>query len=156
MRSAVGGAGFSDKLLEPLIWWDVAHWISGKYQTSIPQTCQKYRVGNTFATKRIRLVMPSEIKTKQYMRRKFSNPRSPEKTCSTWTMSGLARNADVEHRTSEKRCLNAMDCSAGCVENPSPQHMRDRWTTSDHGRPSNDHIPPDLVVERVRRSLKAS
>lgn len=64
--------------LEPLIWWDVAHWISGKYHTSIPQTCQKYRVGNTFATKRIRLVMPSEIKPKQYMRRKFSNPYTGE------------------------------------------------------------------------------
>jgi RNA-directed DNA polymerase len=59
--------------LEHVIWWDMAHWIAGKYQTSIPKVCQKYRKGNTFATKRTKLVMPTEIKTRQYLRRKFSN-----------------------------------------------------------------------------------
>jgi len=51
----------------------MAHWIAGKYQISIPKMCQRYRQGNTFGTRKVRLVMPSDIKTKQYMRRKFSN-----------------------------------------------------------------------------------
>jgi group II intron reverse transcriptase/maturase len=64
--------------LEHVIWWDIAHWIAGKYQISIPQACQRYRQRNTFGTKRVRLVMPSDIKTKQYMRRKFRNPYTAE------------------------------------------------------------------------------
>src|SRR5262249_6778163 len=59
--------------LECVIWWDMAHWIAGKYQTSIPKVCRQYRQGQGFATKRVGMVMPTDIKTKQYMRRKFSN-----------------------------------------------------------------------------------
>jgi 5-methylcytosine-specific restriction endonuclease McrA len=51
----------------------MAHWIAGKYQTSIPKVCQKYRKGKGFATKRVGMVMPTDIKTTQYRRRKFSN-----------------------------------------------------------------------------------
>ncbi len=61
-----------------IIWWDIAHWIAGKYQISIPKVCQKYRQRNTFGTRKVRLVMPSDMKTKQYMRRKFSNPYTAE------------------------------------------------------------------------------
>jgi 5-methylcytosine-specific restriction endonuclease McrA len=64
--------------LEHIIWWDIAHWIGSKYQVSIPKVCQRYRQGNTFGTKKVHLVMPSDIKTKQYMRRKFSNPYTVE------------------------------------------------------------------------------
>jgi 5-methylcytosine-specific restriction endonuclease McrA len=51
----------------------MAHWIAGKYQMSIPKMCQKYRMRKGFGTKRVHMVMPSDIKTKRYMRRKFSN-----------------------------------------------------------------------------------
>jgi len=60
--------------LELIIWWDIAHWIAGTYHTSIPQVCQKYRQRHTFGTKNVRLVLPSAMKTKPYMGRKFSNP----------------------------------------------------------------------------------
>lgn len=59
--------------LEHITWWKMAHWISGKYQPSIPKTCRKYRMGKGFGTKRVRMVMPTDVKTIRYMRRKFSN-----------------------------------------------------------------------------------
>ena len=64
--------------LEHTIWWDMAHWIAGKYQISIPLACKKYRTGKGFGTKKVYLVMPTDIKTKQYMRRKFNNPYTVE------------------------------------------------------------------------------
>jgi RNA-directed DNA polymerase len=59
--------------LEYDIWWKMAHWMAGKHQTSIPKICQKYRMGKGFGIKRVRMVMPSDVKTARYMRRKFSN-----------------------------------------------------------------------------------
>jgi RNA-directed DNA polymerase len=61
--------------LEHFIWWEMAHWLGAKYQMSIPEVCKRFRrEGNTFGTKKTKLVMPTVIKTKRYMRRKFSNP----------------------------------------------------------------------------------
>ena len=56
------------------IWWQVAHWLGGKYQRSIPLVIKRFGQKESFGTKRTHLILPTAFKTKRYKRKKPGNP----------------------------------------------------------------------------------
>jgi hypothetical protein len=56
------------------LFWDMAHWLGRKYKISMPEVMQKYRIGNTFSTKTIQLVMPTTFTAKRLRTKPWHNP----------------------------------------------------------------------------------
>ncbi len=56
------------------LFWDFAHWLGRKYESNMPAIMQRFRKDNTFGTKTIKLVMPTEYKAKRLMAKTWHNP----------------------------------------------------------------------------------
>ncbi len=62
------------------LFWDMAHWLGRKYESNMPAIMQRFRKDNTFRTKAIPLVMPTEYKAKKLLVKTWHNPyTAPEK-----------------------------------------------------------------------------
>ena len=60
--------------LKPEIYWRMAHWLGRKYQSSIPNIIRKFGKGSSFGTKRIKLMMPTDIKARKRLVKAWHNP----------------------------------------------------------------------------------
>lgn len=56
------------------LFWKMAHWLGRKYKLSIPKVMQRFKMGNTFGTKAMTLVIPNEYKAKKLLVRPKHNP----------------------------------------------------------------------------------
>jgi len=57
------------------LYWDFAHWLGQKYEIKhMSAIMQRFRKDKTFGTKAIKLVMPTEYKTKRLMAKTWHNP----------------------------------------------------------------------------------
>ena len=60
--------------LEHALYWFMAHWLGRKYKLRIPAVMQRFQQGNTFRTRTIQLIMPSEYKAKRFVAKTWHNP----------------------------------------------------------------------------------
>ena len=56
------------------IYYDMAHWLGRKYKQSMSVAMQRFREGNTFRTKTLKLKMPREYKAKYFLAKTWHNP----------------------------------------------------------------------------------
>ena len=56
------------------VFWKMAHWLGRKFKLSMPRVMRPFVRHNSFATKKVRLKMPSEFTTKWYRMRTIPNP----------------------------------------------------------------------------------
>ena len=54
--------------------WGISHWLSRKYQVSIPTTLRQYKAESTLQVKSVKLIMPNEYKAKKRLVRLWHNP----------------------------------------------------------------------------------
>jgi 5-methylcytosine-specific restriction endonuclease McrA len=61
--------------LENELFWEFAHWLGQKYEIKhMSAIMQRFRKAKTFGTQAIKLVMPTEYKTKRLMAKTWHNP----------------------------------------------------------------------------------
>jgi hypothetical protein len=56
------------------LFWEMAHWLGRKYKAGMPKIMQRFRIGNTFGTKSIKLLMPQDHKTRRRLVKAWHNP----------------------------------------------------------------------------------
>ena len=56
------------------LFWDFAHWLGRKYESNMPAIMRRFRKDNTFGNETIKLIMPTEYKTKRFVARTWHNP----------------------------------------------------------------------------------
>jgi len=60
--------------LNYVVFWKMAHWLGRKFKLSMPRVMRRFLQQNSFATRKVRLKMPSEFTTKWYRMRTIPNP----------------------------------------------------------------------------------
>jgi RNA-directed DNA polymerase len=55
--------------VSPKVFWQVAHWLGGKYRLKMTEVMKRYHQGDSFATERYRLSLPHEFATLAYKKR---------------------------------------------------------------------------------------
>jgi RNA-directed DNA polymerase len=71
---ATSSPGKTFSTLHHELFWDMAHWLGRKYKISMPEVMRRYRIGNTFGTKTIQLVMPTTFTAKRLRTKSWHNP----------------------------------------------------------------------------------
>jgi RNA-directed DNA polymerase len=56
------------------VFWKMAHWLGRKFKLSMPRVMRRFLQHNSFGTKTVRLLMPSEVPAKWYRLRPLPNP----------------------------------------------------------------------------------
>jgi len=69
----LGGWAKNPKLGHTLF-WAMAHWLGRKYQVNMPAILQRHSEGNTFRTKRTKLVRPEAFTAKRLRTKTWHNP----------------------------------------------------------------------------------
>jgi RNA-directed DNA polymerase len=100
------------------VFWQMAHWLGRKFKLSMPRVMRRFLQHNSFGTKSVRLLLPSEVPTQWYRLRPLPNPylcphpqRSVEQHVlpdEVWTGAetrpGTADLREVVYRRDRGRC----------------------------------------------------
>lgn len=60
--------------LNPIVFWDMAHWLGRKFRLSMPQVMKTYYANSTFHTSTQSLIQPGNYRTKRYTSHPENNP----------------------------------------------------------------------------------
>jgi len=131
-------------LLNYRVFWKMAHWLGRKFKLSMPRVMRRFLQHNSFGTKTVRLLMPSEVPTKWYRLRPFPNP-----------YLALQPQRSVEQSFPLDEAWSGAETRAGTADLREVVYARDRGRCAWCGRwvPWNafhlDHIKPRHTFKRL-------
>ncbi|HJY83301.1 MAG TPA: group II intron reverse transcriptase/maturase [Candidatus Binatia bacterium] len=130
------------------VFWQMAHWLGRKFKLSMPRVMCRFGQHNSFGTKTVRLLLPSEVPTQWYRLRPLPNPylcppaqRPMEQSIlpeEVWTgterRSGLADLRELVYTRDRGRCAwcgRWVAWQAFDLDHIKPRHTFTRPTDAD-------------------------